>query len=109
LTRRTRHGLPLVAVVKGWCVFFNQGCVLHKLGAAEGDKLQYKPVQCALFPLMKDENNNWYVRQKGYKAEPWGDLFCLNPTNSTILAAESLKDELDLAARIEAENEADEA
>ena len=49
----------------GWCVFFNQGCVLHKMGAEEGDKYLYKPVACALFPLSKDERDRWYIRQKG--------------------------------------------
>ena len=105
LTRRTRGGLPLVAVVKEWCVFFNEGCVLHKLGAMEGDKYRYKPVQCALFPLLKDEADRWYVRQQGYKREQWDDLFCLHPKNSTMLAAESLQEELELAARLDAENE----
>ena len=36
LSRRRKLGLPMMRVVGGWCVFFNQGCVLHKLGAAEG-------------------------------------------------------------------------
>ena len=30
--------LPMLRVVGGWCIFFNEGCVLHKLGAAEGDE-----------------------------------------------------------------------
>src|SRR5581483_8027670 len=43
LSRRRRIGLPMVRVVQGWCLFFNQGCVLHQLGAEEGDKFRYKP------------------------------------------------------------------
>ncbi len=96
LSRRRRHGLPLVRVVDGWCVFFHQGCVLHKLGAAEGDKYRYKPAVCALFPLARDEQDRWYVRQKGYKGEPW-DLFCLDPAASPTPAAVSLADEMRLA------------
>src|SRR5947209_8409873 len=42
LSGRRRHGLPLLRVVDGWCVFFNEGCVLHKVGAREGDKYRYK-------------------------------------------------------------------
>jgi hypothetical protein len=102
LSRRRRHGLPLVRVVKSWCVFFNQGCVLHKIGAAEGDKYRYKPAACALFPLAKDEKDRWYVRQRGVKGEPW-DLFCLDPQNSSRPAAASLVDEIALAMRYDAE------
>jgi hypothetical protein len=91
-------------VVGGWCVFFNQGCVLHKVGAAEGDSYRYKPVQCALFPLDKDHNGEWYVRQWGYKGEAW-DLFCLNPDASARPAANSLQAEIALAARLEAASE----
>jgi hypothetical protein len=100
---RRRLGLPMLRVVGGWCVFFNQGCVLHKLGAEEGDKYRYKPAACALFPLAKDEADRWYVRQRGYKGEPW-DLFCLDATASTIPAAESLKEEIDLARRYDTED-----
>ena len=32
---RRKRGLPVARVADGWCVFFNQGCVLHALGAAE--------------------------------------------------------------------------
>lgn len=101
VTRRTRHGLPLAPVVDGWCVFFNGGCVLHKLGAREGDPLKYKPVQCALFPLLWDEKGQWYVRQKNFKGEEWNDLFCLDPQHSTKKAAESLKNEISLAATLD--------
>jgi Fe-S-cluster containining protein len=97
VTRRFRSGLPLVPVVDGWCVFFNQGCVLHKVGAAEGDSYQYKPIQCALFPLLQDDDGQWFVRQAGYKNEVWNDLFCLSPSNSKVPAVQSLRDEMDLA------------
>lgn len=99
VTRRKREGLPLAPVVDGWCVFFNEGCVLHKLGAEEGDKFRYKPIQCSLFPLLPDGEGNWYVRQHGYKNEPW-DLFCLSPTNSKVPAVESLQEEMALAATL---------
>jgi hypothetical protein len=96
LSRRRRLGLPMLRVVDGWCVFFHQGCVLHKVGAAEGDKYRYKPAACALFPLARDEQDRWYVRQKGYQDERW-DLFCLDPEASPVPAAESLREEIALA------------
>jgi hypothetical protein len=102
LSRRTRHGLPMLRVVDGWCVFFHQGCVLHKVGAAEGDKYRYKPAACALFPLARTEQGDWYVRQHGYQDEEW-DLFCLDPKASPVPAAESLQEEIRLAARYTAE------
>jgi hypothetical protein len=102
LSRRRRHGLPMLRVVDAWCVFFSRGCVLHKVGAEEGDKYRYKPAACALFPLAKDANDRWYVRQLGCNAEKW-DLFCLDPKNSSISAAESLQEEVRLAMRYDAE------
>jgi hypothetical protein len=72
--------------------------VLHKVGAAEGDMYRYKPAACALFPLARDENDQWYVRQKGVKDEPW-DLFCLDPESTTVPAADSLRAEIELATR----------
>lgn len=102
LSRRRKQGLPMVRVVGGWCVFFNKGCTLHKVGAAEGDPYRYKPVQCALFPLDKDDSGEWYVRQWGYRGEEW-DLFCLNPNASTRPAGQSLVFEIDLAKRFEAD------
>ncbi len=68
----------MLRVVDGWCVFFNQGCVLHKVGAAEGDTYRYKPAACALFPLARNDKDEWYVRQHGYEDEQW-DVFCLDP------------------------------
>ena len=97
-SRRRKRGFPVARVSKGWCVFFNQGCVLHAIGAAEGDKLRYKPAVCALFPLDRDEQNRWYVRQRGFKGEGW-DLFCLDPNASDKPAVESLREEIALARR----------
>jgi len=39
--RRRRFGQPVMRGAGGWCVFFIQGCVLHQVGAAEGDKFRY--------------------------------------------------------------------
>jgi hypothetical protein len=99
VSKRRKGGLPMLRVVAGWCVFFNQGCVLHKVGAAEGDAYRYKPAPCSLFPLARRHDDQWYVRQWGYDGEAW-DLFCLNPQASPKPAAESLTGEIDLAARI---------
>ncbi len=105
VSRRTKGGLPMVRVVDGWCLFFHKGCVLHKVGAAEGDKYLYKPASCALFPLARTEEGDWYVRQKGQYDEEW-DLFCLDPASSPIPASRSLREEVDLAARYTAEEAA---
>lgn len=99
VSARVKAGMPMLRVVDGWCVFFNEGCVLHKVGAAEGDKFKYKPEPCSLFPLERDADENWYVRQHGYKGEQW-DLFCLAPGESTVPAAESLAEELAFARRV---------
>jgi hypothetical protein len=104
LSRRTKGDLPMLRVVDGWCIFFHQGCVLHKVGAEEGDKYRYKPAPCALFPLARDEQDRWYVRQWGYKGEAW-DLFCLDPNASPVPAAESLRDEVALARTFPAPGE----
>jgi hypothetical protein len=105
LSRRIRAGQPTLRNAGGWCVFFNDGCVLHKVGEDEGDKFRYKPCICALFPIQADEHGNWFIRQKGYKGEKW-DLFCLDPAASPKPAAESLKEELALAQRFEDEYQA---
>jgi hypothetical protein len=102
LTKRRRLGERMIRNADGWCVFFNQGCVLHRVGEAEGDKFRYKPAVCALFPIQQDENDRWYVRQHGYKRERW-DLFCLDPKNTTVRAAESLSAEIALAALFDAQ------
>ena len=98
LTSRRRLGERAARNAAGWCVFFNEGCVLHRLGLAEGNRFRYKPAVCSLFLIQRDEAGNWYVRQKGYKGENW-DLFCLDPAAGARPAAESLQDELALARR----------
>jgi hypothetical protein len=103
LSNRTKLGHPMVRVAGGWCLFFNAGCVLHKLGAGDGNPFQYKPSQCALFPIERDDKKgDWYVRQWGYRGEKW-DLFCLNPQASDRPAAESLAGEIALAGRLAGE------
>jgi hypothetical protein len=94
--KREKH----LRVAGGWCVFFNQGCVLHQVGAAEGDKNRYKPVVCSLFPLDQDERGHWYVRQHRQYGEEW-DLFCLDPANSPRPAAETLVEEVALARQVD--------
>jgi hypothetical protein len=105
LSGRRKQGLPMLRVLDGWCVFFNQGCVLHKVGAAEGDKYRYKPAACALFPLAKDEHDRWYVRQRGLNEEDW-NLFCLDPESTSLSASETLKEEVALAMRYDDEERA---
>jgi Fe-S-cluster containining protein len=102
LSKRRKLGLPMLRVIDSWCVFFNRGCVLHKVGAAEGDKYRYKPAACSLFPLAKTAGGEWYVRQHGYQEEDW-NLFCLSPTATELPAAESLAEEMKLGARYDAE------
>ena len=97
VSKRTKLGEPMLRVVGGWCVFFNAGCVLHKVGIEDGDAYQYKPSQCALFPLERGDDGAWFVRQWGHNGEQW-DLFCLNPKQTQKLAVESLADEIALAA-----------
>ena len=98
LSGRRKCGLPMARVAAGWCVFFNGGCVLHLLGAAEGDAFRYKPSVCSLFPLDKGSHGEWRVRQKGYGGEIW-DLFCLDQASSGKPAVESLAAEIALAKR----------
>ena len=102
-----RSALPVLnlAEAKFECIF-NQGCVLHKVGATEGDKYRYKPAACSLFPLAKTEEGEWYVRQHGYQDDDW-DLFCLSPTASTTPATESIQEEMQLGARYDAETAAE--
>jgi Fe-S-cluster containining protein len=96
---RRKCGHPMARVSDGWCVFFNEGCVLHRIGAGEGDAFRFKPAACSLFPLSKDRQDRWYVRQKGYKGEIW-DLSCLDPAASGVSAAESLAAEIGFAKRL---------
>jgi hypothetical protein len=102
LSGRQRLGEQTMRVVGGWCIFFHGGCVLHQVGAAEGDKFRYKPAVCSLFPIQRNDDGQWYVRQKGFAGERW-DLFCLDPTNCNRRAAESLHEELSLAKRFDDE------
>jgi hypothetical protein len=95
MTRRPKSGTTTLRVVGGWCVFFNAGCVLHKLGAMDGDKFRLKPFACGAFPLEQHSTHGWYVRQKGLFGEPW-NLPCLDPAVSRVPAAESLTEELAL-------------
>jgi Protein of unknown function (DUF3109) len=92
-------GQPTIRVTERWCIFFNRGCVLHQVGATEGDKLRYKPVVCSLFPLELDDEDQWFVRQKGFNGESW-DLPCLDPSSTTIPAAESLSEEISIAEQV---------
>jgi hypothetical protein len=96
VTKRMKEGLPSLAVVKEWCVFHNEGCVLHKVGALEGDKWKYKPWRCVAFPLERSPSGKWHVRQWGVKGEAW-DLFCLNPKESPKLASKTLSEEIAFA------------
>ncbi len=98
VTQRRKADGATVRVVNGWCIFFNQGCVLHRLGDEDGDKYQYKPLVCATFPLDVDSHGRWWVRQHGYRGEKW-DLFCLAPDNSSTPAAKSLEAEIEVAQR----------
>ena len=104
VSARTKFGDPMLRVVGGWCVFFHKGCVLHTVGAEDGESYQYKPSQCALFPVQRNAKREWYVRQWGYEGEVW-DLFCLNPKQSDKPAVESLAAEIALAAKFTAAGE----
>lgn len=97
--------MPTLAVVDRYCIFWNDGCALHKLGAAEGDKNRYKPSTCITFPLDETEDGHWYVRQRGLLDEAW-NLPCLDPHASTRSGAESLTEEVTFATRLEAGDEA---
>ena len=97
------EGRPTLAVSRGWCVFFHDGCVLQKAGAEEGDPIRYKPWRCTLFPLARRrETGEWFVRQRGLHGERW-DLFCLDPGESGKSAAATLTAEVDRLARLVAE------
>ena len=100
LTKRKKEGNRALAVVDGWCVFHNDGCVLHKVGATEGEKFSYKPWHCVAFPLSKEKSGAWHVRQWGYRGEAW-DLFCLNPEEDKTKAAKSLADEVAFVNELE--------
>ncbi len=106
MTRREKHGRRMMAVSEGWCVFENQGCVLHKVGAKEGDRFKYKPWACATFPLDRlEKTDGWYVRQWKVNGEGW-DLFCLNPKESKKPAVSTMQGEIEFAARLDSGEEA---
>ena len=84
---------PTIAIAKGWCVFFHDGCVLQKVGESEGARYRYKPWRCVLFPLKRRPDGDWYVRQRGLNGERW-DLFCLNPEETTKTAETTLREEV---------------
>jgi len=100
LSRRRKAGQTMMRVAAGWCVFFNQGCVLHRAGAEEGDPRRYKPWVCSVFPIDKDRKGRWYVRQKGFQREDW-DLPCLDPAATTVRAADSLREEIAMIEQLE--------
>jgi hypothetical protein len=100
LSDQKKEGRPMLKVSKGWCVFFRDGCVLHKVGAAEGDRFKYKPWRCALFPLARDKKSGaWYVRQRGQRGEAW-DLFCLDPQESAKTADATMRSEVEHLQRL---------
>jgi len=105
LTKRMKEGLPSLAVVNDWCIFHNDGCVLHKVGALEGDKWKYKPWRCIAFPLERSPEGRWHVRQWKLKGEAW-DLFCLNPKESPKKARETLREEIAFVHALENGREA---
>jgi hypothetical protein len=105
LTQRVKEGLRTLAVVDGWCVFHNEGCVLHKVGASEGDRWKYKPWRCIAFPLERSKGGNWHVRQHGVHGEAW-DLFCLDPKESPKPASTTLGAEVAFARELDGGTEA---
>ena len=100
ISKRKKEGLSALAVSDGWCVFANEGCVLHKVGATEGDRWKYKPWRCIAFPLERSKSGKWHVRQWKLKGEAW-DLFCLNPDESPKKAGETLQGEIDFVNELE--------
>jgi hypothetical protein len=103
LAKLEKEGRPTLATSKGWCVFFHEGCVLQKVGTAEGEPWKYKPWRCVLFPLTRDrKNGEWHVRQRGERGEAW-DLFCLNPKESPKTADRTLANEVKELQRLVAE------
>lgn len=104
LSDRRKEGARTLRVAGGWCVFENQGCVLHKVGATEGDRFKYKPWRCVAFPLDQKPSGEWFVRQWGVEGEAW-DLFCLNPKESPRRAEDSLQGELSFVAELHAGKE----
>jgi hypothetical protein len=92
---------PMIRIAKEYCVFYNEGCVLHRLGASEGDSTKYKPWVCIAFPVDTDPKGRWEVRQWGRPGEGW-NLFCLNPKESKKKANETLAFEIDFVRALDA-------
>lgn len=105
MTRRVKDGLHTAAVSEGWCVFENGGCVLHKVGAEEGDAWKYKPWRCVAFPLERPAPKEAYVRQWALHGEAW-DIFCLNPEESDKTARDTLKAEAAFVRELDGGKEA---
>ena len=103
-TRRLKSGLPTLAVKDRACVFYNEGCVLHSIGAEEGDTTKYKPATCVLFPIDAAPGGGFEVRQWGRKGEKW-NLFCLDPTASAKEARNTLRTELAFLESLETKKE----
>ena len=101
ISRRLKEGKPMMRVAGGWCVFFNQGCLLHVIGDKEGAPWRYKPTPCILFPVDRAPDGRWYVRQKGVRGEQW-ELPCLDPAASNVRAVDSLRAELQHARQCHA-------
>lgn len=100
LTKRIKSKRQMISINDEYCVFYNQGCVLHRLGGLEGDTTKYKPWVCTAFPLDTDPKGNWEVRQWGRKGEEW-DLFCLDPKASEKKAVKTLAFEIDFIGGLE--------
>lgn len=103
LSNRIKEGCRTLRVVGGMCVFYRDGCALHRLGAEDGDRFRYKPWRCVVFPLDQRPDGDWYVRQWGLEGEAW-DLFCLNPHESERRAAETLDGEIEYIASREGQS-----
>lgn len=99
------EGNPSIRVESDWCVFFNKGCVLHKVGADRGDSTWAKPVACYLFPIDHDSQGRWYIRQHGVDDEQWTELPCLAGTPDMPLAVTTLGFEMEMAARLSAKDQ----
>lgn len=103
-TRRLKSHLPTLAVKDRACVFYNEGCVLHAIGAEEGDSTKYKPATCVLFPIDAAPGGGYEVRQWGRKGEKW-NLFCLDPSASAKEARATLRTEVEFLARLDTADE----
>ena len=99
-TRRLKSGLPTLAVKDRGCVFYNEGCVLHAIGASEGDSTKYKPATCILFPIDSAKHGGYEVRQWGRPGEEW-DVFCLEPKARAKKARATLRAEVAFLERLE--------